>query len=90
MNDGGRAFPLGRQMNMHDEVYMDAEGGMSLLDYFAGKALQGMCAAPAEDRESLKDHDDAARIAYSLAVAMLKAQQALYATSCSSPGDANG
>jgi len=56
-NDGGPAFPIGTK-----EIRIDTYGGgesvtdtgwvsgMSLRDYFAGQALQGMCASNAYDR----------------------------------------
>jgi len=48
IDDGGPAFPLGVAMTRnvnHDPVMIDSSdrcgGGMSLRDYFAGKALAG-------------------------------------------------
>ena len=67
-NDGGPAFPTG-QLNR-----CDIEPGMSLRDWFAGMALQGMlCAnAPAMDEVSDKNVDAVlAREAYNSADAML-------------------
>ncbi|MEX5557969.1 hypothetical protein Q1J45_10365 [Pseudomonas rhodesiae] len=66
--DGGTAFPI---------VHPDGSGvqyfGMSLRDYFAAKALQGICASgPGADC----NNDFIAREAYGLADAMLAARSA--------------
>jgi len=58
---GGPAFPT--------ETDFTYQHGMSLRDYFAAKAMQGMCA-----RVNWSDADVAAR-AYSMADAMLKASE---------------
>ena len=55
--------------------------GMSLRDYFAAKALQGMCANPDDSHENYVhlDYDDYAkeitRCAYIMADAMLEARE---------------
>ena len=61
-NDGGPAFPVTTD---HGSVY--ALPGMTLRDYFAAKALQGMLA----DKSSGYPHREYACDAYSLADAML-------------------
>ena len=59
------AFP-----NVHDPKTGSMSHGMSLKDYFAAKALQGMIAEP-----SLKaTPEEFAQKAYQLAEAMLKAR----------------
>ena len=61
------AFP-----NVHDPKTGSMSHGMSLKDYFAAKALQGMIAEP-----SLKaTPEEFAQKAYQLAEAMLKAREA--------------
>lgn len=72
-DNGGHAFPLigmgSRAGQSFDQIY---EGGMSLRDYFAAKALQGFCAnashsvldGPQEFREGAKE-------AYLMADAMI-------------------
>lgn len=64
-NVGGAAFPT-----YNDHVYL----GMSLRDYFAAKALQGLIADPnifLDNTEFAIAHD-----AYVIADAMLKAREA--------------
>lgn len=60
MNNGGPAFP----------VTMDAieRRGMTLLDYFAAKAMQGLMT---QDGAGSYEAKDKARIAYNIAEAML-------------------
>ena len=59
------AFPL------HDTGHGSAfDKGMTLRDYFAAKAMQGMIT-----RKILDEHNDA-RIAYKIADAMMKAREA--------------
>lgn len=75
-DDGGPAFPelnvytgYNRDMD-RTEVMSDTTHGMSLRDYFAAAALVGMQAHPANERP-----DSAARWAYEVADAMLKARE---------------
>ena len=65
-NDGGPAFPT--MDNSEHYRHM----GMTLRDYFAAAALQGLVANP----ESSGKWDDFARDAYSYADAMIKAKEA--------------
>lgn len=86
INDGGPAFPEKRQV--HRAGYATSEfhpvGGMTLRDYFAAKALQGLlsCAGPvikANDNgtfEYLRGRDALPGLAYEYADAMLKARGA--------------
>lgn len=80
-NDGGGAFP---GMTRHDEtgygggVSYTPEGGMSLRDYFAAKAMQAIVAAcdkQCGDGTRNLNYHTAARDAYGYADAMLAARQ---------------
>ena len=50
------------------------EGGMTLRDYFAAKAIQGMCANP--NCRAEVGEDKFAEAAYEVADAMMKAREA--------------
>lgn len=69
-NDGGNAFP-----QWHPELMNQPEFGMSLRDYFAAKAMQGMLAYPGDEvRGSHHNNNDAegvAQMSYAYADAML-------------------
>jgi hypothetical protein len=91
IKDGGPAFPVQEQVNVHGEHVMWAESGMTLRDYFAIRAPE-----PTKDRmdlERMKDrnrnpHNDSYKppirsdmeircaLAYEYASAMLKAREA--------------
>jgi hypothetical protein len=66
LGDGDPAFPQKEPMTSDCH-------GMSLRDYFAAKALQGMLACPVQPQSG---PDMYARDAYALADAMLKARVA--------------
>lgn len=66
INDGGPAFPVVSEIMGHCS-------GMSLRDYFAAKALEGMLANQHPYQAS--DEHMFARDAYTLADAMLAARQ---------------
>ena len=66
--NGGPAFPTVEQFNSDGSVAVYAEPGMSLRQYFAAKALQGMLA----DTSLQADYQEFAHRAYRLADAMLK------------------
>jgi hypothetical protein len=67
--NGGPAFPV-----MWD--YADNETGMTLRDWFAGQAMQGILAGPcSRDGTPLKEWFDVPAHAYQLADAMLAARQ---------------
>ena len=95
MTDGGPAFPVSTRSCVSDSGYghQDSEstwqfGGMSLRDYFAGQALQGIVAnkhplenEPDEGYASMLDAcagegKCAAEMSYFYADAMLKAREA--------------
>jgi hypothetical protein len=69
-NTGGPAFPFPAYTYPNGEIN-HGEGGMTLRDYFAAKAMQGMMACPG----SIRVNDDA-NFAYQMADAMLKAREA--------------
>lgn len=69
MKNGGPAFPL---QSIGPE-FAPGYAGMSLRDYFAAKAMQGLMASP-ECPESM---EAAAKWSYNLADAMLKAREAI-------------
>ena len=65
---GGPAFPC-HTIAMHE--------GMTLRDYFAAKAMQGLITSASLSRtESWYDEERVAESAYKMADAMLKARQA--------------
>ena len=64
-NDGGPAFPV-------QDVGTHGTFGMSLRDWFAGQAMQGMCAHP--DTWGLTKFG-IAEMAYNVADAMLAARK---------------
>ena len=74
MNTGGPAFP-GPYVN--EKGGLEAvwkQGGMTLRDYFAAKALQGMMASRNPSAPRFHPEDDAAYV-YAVADAMLKARE---------------
>ena len=78
IQDGGPAFPVADYDHMVFEPKTVAEtkrdlSGMSLRDYFAAKALQGMSANPYYDDY---DFDTISEMAYAQAEAMLAARSA--------------
>ena len=67
-NTGGPAFPTTKPL----DYWGDPNQGMTLRDYFAAKAMQGICASgPSRDWTSPR----LAAEAYDLADAMLKARE---------------
>ena len=60
MNTGGQAFP-----------YCDSWGGMTLRDYFAAKAMQGILASWEKDTCM---YEEVSAICYEMADEMLKAR----------------
>lgn len=74
-NDGGPAFPgrLPYQNSPNDGLaYFD---GMSLRDYFAAKAMQGMLANANIDKNEVRDRAAIATYSYHYADAMLAARE---------------
>jgi hypothetical protein len=68
-NTGGSAFPF-TDYDSHGDV-MDIHSGMTLRDYFAAKAMQGMLS----DTALVGTPDEFAIKAYAMADAMLKARE---------------
>ena len=64
-NTGKPAFPI-----VADSLTYICDPGMTLRDYFAAKAMQGMCAWGAYE-----ERRDVAKEAYEIADAMLKARE---------------
>jgi hypothetical protein len=81
--DGGPAFPSkGKRNRPRSEIYPNATGsevievdyqGMTLRDYFAAKAMQGIMSDPIEVQPYT--NDELAQWAYQVADAMLKARE---------------
>ncbi|UQN68298.1 hypothetical protein L0Z11_11435 [Burkholderia multivorans] len=67
INDGGPAFPF-----VEPSTECNVANGMTLRDYFAAKAMQGMCAHPDTWGEST--FEGVAQRAYEIADAMLRAR----------------
>lgn len=73
-NTGGPAFPMSGFDTRHGQpIQAVYQHGMTLRDYFAAKALQGMLACPVQPQSGA---DMYARDAYFVADAMLKAREA--------------
>ena len=71
-NTGGPAFPAFEHHAGYGQML--AVGGMTLRDYFAAKAMQGICNG--RSHSDLKGHAVAsAKVAYEVADAMLKARE---------------
>jgi len=68
INDGGPAFPF-----VEPDTQCNVATGISLRDYFAAKAMQGICANP---DFSGWDSDAVVFRAYGIADAMLRARGA--------------
>lgn len=72
INDGGPAFPVASKMEKVGEVVtVTVHQGMSLRDWFAGLALQGLCACPNVEWPA----DEIALYAYKHADAMFVARE---------------
>lgn len=82
MNNGGAAFPRIEIKQIGDPCYHQPtkvyHSGMSLRDYFAGKALQGLLASMAHPESTgscLECYPKSAEQAYQIADAMLSARE---------------
>ena len=69
-DDGGPAYPVPYQLQHNREGGMLA--GLSLRDYFAAAAFQGIAASDAENNFNI---DQLAKLAYESADAMLEARK---------------
>ncbi len=68
-----KAFPLGVSGEDEDgHIYMVADGGMTLLDYFAGQCLAGTTGNSNLNSDKVKD---IAIACYSMAEAMLEERE---------------
>jgi hypothetical protein len=66
--DGGQAFPSSAEKNVNGQFIKNEQSGMSLRDYFAAKALQGMLAS---ETDVVQYGFQAAERAYGFADAMV-------------------
>ena len=74
-NDGGPAFPIpiiSQNSSTGETTSWQTEGGMTIRDYFAAKAMQGMCADP---NFMPNEYVVVTEMAYEMADAMLKARE---------------
>ena len=72
-NTGGPAFPYSALQPGGPMMYADSEG-MTLRDYFAAKAMQGILAGTHPIVKETEPLPTVARVAYAQADAMLKAR----------------
>lgn len=71
VKNGGSAFPVVKTTKCRiDDADVHSTGGMTLRDYFAAKAMQGILA----DHETTGEPEPTARLAYATADAMLAAR----------------
>lgn len=82
-NNGGPAFPHSARLVAPDTYEHFTNGGMSLRDYFAAKAMQSIVSSP-EGMESLIDalgaktaYAEVSKTAYLIADEMIRAREAL-------------
>jgi hypothetical protein len=69
------AFPIQHQIiDANDINFKLGDSGMSLRDYFAAKALQGICVNSGRNGYELDGEEQIAARAYLLADAMMKAR----------------
>ena len=76
-NTGGPAFPQNTKIVLPagQEIHQGFMGGMTLRDYFAAKALNGLLAGTLTP-DCIWSQDEVAETAYNMADAMLKAREA--------------
>ena len=70
-NDGGPAFPSFQLHKLDEKMWQQ---GMTLRDWFAGMALQGILSSAMEHWDGSGDEQKFANISYQYADAMLKAR----------------
>ena len=73
--DGGPAFPLPVNDEQCRARFESGYGGMSLRDWFAAKAMQGLLAAQIHGFNDNPANGPFASMAYEMADAMLKARE---------------
>ena len=71
IDTGGSAFPSEQHENQDNTWNQTFDPGMTLRDWFAGNAMQGMCASPAAEWT----WKARAESAYRMADAMLEARK---------------
>jgi len=75
MKKNEAAFAFARPHSESEEYFFDAQAGMSLRDYFAAKAMQGLVAASVNDGGCVKCDDKfIAPLAYQIADEMIEAR----------------
>lgn len=79
-NDGGPAFPVPEVLIESESIcHPSAYQGMSIRDWFAGMALQGILASPRtpvnKSGEASGDSETIAYLSYVMADAMLKERE---------------
>ena len=75
MNDGGPAFPRDTKWILDGSVSQSGSKGMSLRDWFAGMALQGLLAGNTGEYSSESYARNSSAHAYQVADAMLAARE---------------
>jgi hypothetical protein len=76
MKKNEAAFAFARPHSESEEYFFDAQAGMSLRDYFAAKAMQGLVAASVNDGGCVKCDDKfIAPLAYQIADEMIEARE---------------
>lgn len=74
MNNGGPAFPINYQFERNDgSTEIQRWEGISLRDYFAAKAMQGLLASPFYSKKFIEGNGwrDVSECAYKTADAMI-------------------
>ena len=71
IDDGGYAFPIAATETNNPNMFFEPQGGMTLRDYFAAAALQGMLAY----EQGTGASSDYAKWAYEYSDAMLAARK---------------
>lgn len=74
-NNGGPAFPYSARLVAPDTCEHLTNGGMTLRDYFAAKAMQGILVNTERNEFSFGKVNEIASKAYELADAMLRARE---------------
>lgn len=77
-DDGGPAFPTADVYSPQGQVMAPGDPGMSLRDYFAASAMQALTPGAysgAKERTVKECESNLARVAYTIADAMLEARK---------------
>lgn len=73
MEDGGYAFPV-PDLELHGNRQTSNKKGMTLRDYFAAAALQGLLARPSAQNSIPRSRESISETAYAWADSMIKAR----------------